>query len=43
MSILHNPGGTPRVNSVAFVQRAMRWSPEQRRKVTSALVRLQIF
>ena len=43
MSILHSPGGALRVNSVAFVQRAMRWTPEQRRKVIEALSRLHIY
>jgi hypothetical protein len=43
MSILHSPTGTPRVNSVAFVARAMRWTHEQRQKVVAALTRLHLF
>lgn len=43
MSILHSPNGIPQVNSVAFIQRAMRWTPDQRRKVIAALTRLHIF
>ena len=43
MSILHSPGGALRVNSVAFIQRAMRWTPAQRQKVVAALTRLRLF
>ncbi len=43
MSILHAPAGTLRVNSVAFVIRAMRWTPVQHQKVVAALTRLHLF
>jgi hypothetical protein len=43
MSILHSPQGTTRVNSVAFVIRAMRWTPVQRQKIITALTKLNLF
>lgn len=43
ISILHKPQGVPRVNSAAFVARAMHWTPAQRLKIVVALTKRNLF
>lgn len=43
MTILHTSPMGIRVNSAAFVLRAMHWTPAQRQKIVAALTRLHLF
>ena len=41
--LLHRPQGVLRVNSCAFLARAMRWTPLQQQKIIRALARKGLF